>query len=81
MPRAVIRPIVVSRKGRYPRVGPYCSTLPSVPVSNSRQMSVKSIHGNWSSAGYPGAKETMSFDCDSTLPICRIADSFIRLAA
>ena len=46
MPRAFISSIVVSRSGRNPRVGPYCSTLPSVPVSSSRQMSVKSSHGN-----------------------------------
>jgi hypothetical protein len=73
-------PATVSSSGRKPRVGPYCSTDPSLPASNSRTISWSSCHGNVSGAGYPGAKDTMSRFCASTVPIRRIADSCIIAA-
>jgi hypothetical protein len=70
-----------STSGRYPRVGPYCSTDGSDPSSTDCVTSRKSSQANVSGAGNPGAKEMKSGTSAPSAPILRIADSCIVRAA
>ena len=63
-----------SMSSLWPRVGPYCSTDGSLPVSSSAAISLKSSQAYTAGSGYPGANEIMSGTRTAITPILRMAD-------